>query len=99
MQAVKMSSSYNSGMFTRYSLSWLLAALLLLVVTPALAQRPEVREFAVEQKQLTRTGMALLGSWALANMASGAVLMRRTSGPDRHFRRPPALRSGQKRRS
>lgn len=80
-----MSSSYNSGMLSRHSFPWLLAALMLVVVTPALAQRPEVREFAGEQKQLTRTGMAVLGGWALANMASGAVLMRRTSGPDRHF--------------
>ncbi len=62
----------------------LLFGILLIVPSFLLASSPE-NDFFRKSRQTNITGMYVLGSWAIANMAIGAVGMSRTEGQTRHF--------------
>ena len=44
-----------------------------------------LRNFAVERSRLDQRGLAVLGTWAVANLAIGSVASGQTEGAARHF--------------
>lgn len=63
-----------------------LSLLLMLAAGEALSQQSELVEvFNAERLRLNRSGMVVLGSWALGNMATGAIGYATTSGTTRYF--------------
>jgi len=52
--------------------------------TEAMGQ-PEYQQFHKRSQQLQRSGMIVLGSWALANMATGAVGWSQLDGRKKYF--------------
>lgn len=61
-----------------------LLPLLILYSTFLFASSPE-DDFFRKSRQTNQTGMVVLGSWALANMAVGAFGMSRSTGANKHF--------------
>lgn len=51
----------------------------------AAAQTSDLIEFNQQRENITRTGMYVLGTWAVANIASGTVGYYRGSGENRYF--------------
>jgi len=48
-------------------------------------QSEPLTEFNQSRKQITKTGMLVLGSWAVGNMAVSGLMMTRTSGTQYYF--------------
>lgn len=69
--------------------------LLLLVFLPllVLAQDvvPSLKEFESTKNEINRTGMLVLGGWALANIVSGTTLSFTTDGETKYFNQFNAL--------
>lgn len=69
--------------------------LLLLIFLPlfVLAQDalPSLREFENTKNEINRTGMLVLGGWALANIVSGTTLSFTTQGEAKYFNQFNAL--------
>jgi hypothetical protein len=63
----------------------ILAAVFLLFSAPLLAQSAGLLDFNTERLQRTRNSMLILGTWATANIAVGAVGMTRAQGSDKAF--------------
>ena len=58
-----------------------------LIIAPFIAAnaQPEHEEFFRKSMKINNTGMIVLGSWAIANMATGAVGWAQTTGPTKYF--------------
>jgi hypothetical protein len=54
-----------------------------LVVAQSVA--PSTDSFNERRLQITRTGMLVLGGWAVANLAGSPLLGRNATGPDKYF--------------
>ncbi len=63
----------------------LVAALFLFAATCAINAQSTLPEWNQQRTQRTRYSMYVLGGWAAANIASGAIGMARTKGADRAF--------------
>ena len=51
----------------------------------AFGQSDALTDFNQNRKQITKTGMLVLGSWAVGNMAVSGLMMTRTSGSQYYF--------------
>lgn len=51
----------------------------------AFGQSEMLTDFNQSRKQITKTGMLVLGSWAVGNMAVGGLMMTRSSGSQFYF--------------
>jgi hypothetical protein len=51
----------------------------------AFGQSEGLTDFNQSRKQITKTGMLVLGSWAVGNMAVSGLMMTRTSGSQYYF--------------
>lgn len=58
---------------------------LLLLSSPLLAQSDFLRDFNEQRLQKQKTGMLVLGSWAVVNIAGGLVLANNTDGVTKNF--------------
>ena len=61
------------------------AIVLFTLASPAVSQELNVQDHNETREQITRTGMYVLGSWALLNIATGSAGYFRASGSDRYF--------------
>ncbi|WP_422006444.1 DUF6992 family protein [Roseivirga pacifica] len=67
---------------------YLMLALLILFAFDAYAQGVGLTEFNTERLQVNKTGMIVLGSWALGNIGTNAVLLNNPSSKEQaHFYR------------
>ncbi len=53
--------------------------------TSLLAQDSTLTEINAQRLQINKTGMWVLGSWAMMNIASGSILRGQTSGTTKYF--------------
>lgn len=65
--------------------SLLLTVLLCLVTFDLMGQDVSLLQFNTERLQVNKTGMLVLGSWAVGNIGINAFLTRGASGSDTHF--------------
>ena len=70
-----------------------LSALLLVLFFgyEAAAQNTELLQYNQERENITRTGMFVLGTWAVSNIAVGTVGYHRGTGENRYFHQMNAL--------
>ncbi len=65
----------------------LLTLILCFVTFQIMGQSSDLLQFNTERLQVNKTGMLVLGSWALGNIGVNAFLTRNASGSDGHFYR------------
>lgn len=65
--------------------SVIFAALVLPLALQAQVDREALRQYNQERIDYNKSGMLILGSWAIGNIATGAVMAGRTSGETKAF--------------
>ncbi|MEM9723450.1 MAG: hypothetical protein AAGA10_29540 [Bacteroidota bacterium] len=57
----------------------------LAMVSLAFSQDSTILDLNIQRLQINKTGMYILGGWAVANIAGGAILRSQTTGTTRYF--------------
>jgi len=72
-------------MILKNKYSWIILLIFTACLSGAYAQDSTLTAINQHRLQINKTGMWVLGSWAVANIASGAVLRGQTSGSTQYF--------------